>query len=62
MAVSTQDDIDRIRKRIKELGMKNKAVAEKAGIHEVYFSYILNGTRPLTAEVMDKVFSVLGMD
>ena len=61
MDKSVDPDIDRIEKRIKQLGMKKMAVAEKAGITNVYLSYILNGVRPLTKNVREDIFFVLGL-
>ena len=61
MAQSITPDIDRIKDRINQLGMKKQAVAEKAGITNVHFSRILNGVMPLTDDVREKVFFVLGI-
>jgi len=58
---SVDPDVDRINERIKQLGMKKRAVAEKAGITNVHLSYILNGVRPLTANVKECIFFVLGL-
>lgn len=61
MAQFTDPDVIRIREKIDQLGLKKKAVAEQAGIHYVYFSYIINGTRPLTESVKEKVFKILDL-
>ena len=59
MAQFSDPDIERISNRIRELGMIQKAVAQKAGINPVYLSYILNGKRPLTSNVREVLFFVL---
>lgn len=59
MVQSTDPDIIRVIDKINQLGLKKKAVAHKAGITAVYLSYILNGTRKLTPDIKDKLFSVL---
>jgi len=54
-------DVIRIDDRIRQLGMKKKAVAQKAGITNVHLSYILSGSRPLTEDVRESIFFVLGL-
>ena len=62
MTQSSDPDIQRIIKEIEKLGIKKKSVAEKAGISQVHFSYILNGLRPLTDEVKKDLFDLLEID
>ncbi len=62
MTQSNDPTIQRIISRIEELGLKKKSIAEKAGISQVHFSYILNGIRPLTDDLKEIIFSVLEID
>jgi len=59
MTQSNDPDIRKIIDQIENSGLKKKAVAEMAGISPVHLSYILNGTRALTAGMKDILFSVL---
>ena len=62
MTQSSDPNIQRIIQEIEKLGIKKKSVAEKAGISQVHFSYILNGTRPLTDEMKKDLFDLLEIE
>ena len=59
MTKSSDPDVLQIINQIDQSGLKKKAVAEMANITSVHLSYILNGTRNLTEELKDKLFSIL---
>ena len=48
-------NLEEIKKAINCSGLKQKRIAAACGITEVYLSYILNGMRPLTNNVRDKL-------
>ena len=62
MTQSSDPDVQRIIRKIETSGLKKKSVAEKAGISQVHFSYILNGTRSLTDDMKESLFSVLEIE
>ena len=59
MTQSSDPDVQRIIRKIETSGLKKKSVAKRAGLSQVHFSYILNGTRALTDDVREILFSVL---
>ncbi|MCT4604419.1 MAG: helix-turn-helix transcriptional regulator [Marinifilum sp.] len=61
MTQEVQNDLVRIKERLRILDDKKKKVAKIIGITDVYLSYILNGKRPLTANVKSKLFDYLGL-
>ncbi|MFA8433445.1 MAG: hypothetical protein ACEPOZ_02915 [Marinifilaceae bacterium] len=61
MKQELQDDLARIKERLRILDDKKKKVAKIIGITDVYLSYILNGKRPLTSNVKNKLFDYLGL-
>lgn len=52
-------DIDVIRSKIKERGLKQIHVAEKIGVSEIHLSYILNGKKDMTEEIRLKLLTYL---
>lgn len=52
-------NIETIKQRIEDLGLKKQKVAEDCGITRNYFSNILNGKRPLSDFVRDRIKKVL---
>ena len=62
MKPEVHDDLTRIKERLRILDDKKKKVAKIIGITDVYLSYILNGKRPLTNNVKDKLFEYLGLN
>ncbi|WP_372752084.1 helix-turn-helix domain-containing protein [Labilibaculum sp.] len=61
MKNEVQNDLVRIKDRLRILDDKKKKVAKIIGITDVYLSYILNGKRPLTTTVKSKLFDYLGL-
>ncbi len=57
-----QNDLERIKERLRILDDKKKKIAKIIGVTDVYLSYILNGRRPLTANVKAKLFDYLGLE
>lgn len=51
----------RIRERIAERGMKQAAVAERAGFTEQQFSDMLNGRKIIRAEYLPRIAEALGI-
>ncbi len=47
------------KEEINKTGLKKKAIAEKLGISKVYLSYLLNGKRPFTPELEDRLKNIL---
>lgn len=62
MEPKREDDLYRIKERLRILDDKKKKVAKIIGVTDVYLSYILNGKRPLTTNVRDKLFDYLGLN
>jgi len=62
MKSKVQEDLQRIKERLRILDDKKKKVAKVIGITDVYLSYILNGKRPLTSNVRNKLFDYLGLN
>lgn len=57
-----QQDLERVLEKLKILDDKKKKVAKTIGITDVYLSYILNGRRPLTSKMKNKLFDYLGLE
>lgn len=62
MKQEIQNDLTRIKDRLKILDDKKKKVAKIIGVTDVYLSYVLNGRRPLTPKVKSKLFDYLGLN
>ena len=61
--MSTYDCIiNNIKRIIEEKGMKQVAIAERAGFKASEFSNMLNGRKLLRAEYIPKIASALGVD
>ena len=59
MKQEVQDDLVRIKDRLRILDDKKNKVANIIGVTDVYLSYILNGKRRLTTTVKSKLFDYL---
>lgn len=59
MSINEQYIIDNIRKLINERGMKQVAVAERAGFTGQEFSNLLNGRKALAAVYIPKIAAAL---
>ena len=53
--------IEKLRRYIAESGIKQKAIARKAGMSESAFSLIMTGKRKCTAEEYAKICAALGV-
>lgn len=54
-------DIDEIKKFVNESGLKQKAVAEKAGLDETKFCLVLQGKRKLEASEYANLCRAMGV-
>lgn len=55
-------DIERIHTAAREKGIMHWFIAKSIGIHHHSLYNIYSGTRPLTNEVRDKIFDLLGIE
>lgn len=55
------EDLKRIIRKIKREDLKKKKIAKDIGITDVYLSYMLNGKRPLTKNMKEKLFNHLNL-
>ena len=53
---------DSIKRLVDEKGIKNKAVATRAGFTEQQFSDMLNGRKVIRAEYMPRIAAALGVE
>lgn len=54
-------DLEKIKERIKKLGLKKSFVANKIGIHPVTFSYFLNGKKKINELKEKDLLAYLGL-
>ena len=55
-------DLSKIKAMITATGLKKSHIADQIGISKVYLSYVLNGKKPLSANVKEKLFTYFDMN